>query len=68
MTLKELAMVYERYEVSDRAAAATALVTLKVFGVVTEEDKRYMWWIEASCEEKGKNTKKLETRSKNFLN
>ena len=27
-----------------------------------------MWWIEASCEEKGKNTeKKLETRSKELF-
>ena len=67
VTLKELAMVCERYDVSDRAGAAIASTTLKAFGIVTEEDKD-IWWIEASCEEKGKNTeKKLETKSKNYL-
>ena len=40
VTLKELAMVCERYEVSDRAGAAIASATLKAFGIVTEEDKR----------------------------
>ena len=40
VTLKELAMVCERYEVSDRASAAIALATLKAFGIVTEKDKR----------------------------
>ena len=38
---KELAMVCERYAVSDRAGAAIASDTLKAFGIVTEEDKRY---------------------------
>ena len=42
VTLKELAMVYERYEVSDRDGTATASATLKAFGIVTEEDKRYV--------------------------
>ena len=37
--LKELAMVCERY---DRAGAAVASATLKAFGIVTEEDKRYV--------------------------
>ena len=40
--LKELAMACERYEMSDRAGAAVASATLKAFGIVTEEDKRYM--------------------------
>ena len=40
--LKELTMVCERYEVSDRAGAAIASATLKAFGIVTEEDKRYV--------------------------
>ena len=40
--LKELAIVCERYEVSDRAGAATASATLKAFGIVAEEDKRYV--------------------------
>ena len=40
--LKELAMVCEQTEVSDRASAAIALATLKAFGIVTEEDKRYL--------------------------
>ena len=40
--LKELAMVCEQYEVSDRAGVAIALATLKAFGIVTEEDKRYV--------------------------
>ena len=35
-------MVCERYEVSDRAGVAIALATLKAFGIVTEEDKRYV--------------------------
>ena len=35
-------MVCERYEVSDRAGAATASATLKAFRIVTEEDKRYV--------------------------
>ena len=37
-------MVCQRvwYEVSDRAGAAIALATLKAFGIVTEEDKRYV--------------------------
>ena len=42
VTLKELAMVCERYEVSDRAGTAIASATLKAFGIVTEEDKRYV--------------------------
>ena len=33
VTLKELAMVCERYEVSDRAGTAIALATLKAFGM-----------------------------------
>ena len=40
--LKELAMICERYEVSDRAGAAIASATLKAFGIVTEDDKRYV--------------------------
>ena len=53
---------------SDRVDAAIASATLKAFGIVTEEYKN-MWWIKASCEEKDKNTeKKLEPRSKNYLN
>ena len=40
VTLKELAMVCKRYEVSDRAGAAIALATLKAFRIVTEKDKR----------------------------
>ena len=35
-------MVCERYEVSDRAGAAITSATLKVFGIATEEDKRYV--------------------------
>ena len=35
-------MVCERYEVSDRAGAGIASATLKAFGIVTEEDKRYV--------------------------
>ena len=35
-------MVCERYEVSGRAGAAMASATLKTFGIVTEEDKRYV--------------------------
>ena len=42
VTSKELAMVCERYEVSDRAGTAIASATLKAFGIVTEEDKRYV--------------------------
>ena len=42
VTLKELAMVCERYEVSDRAGAAIASATLKAFEIVTEKDKRYV--------------------------
>ena len=42
VTLKELAMACERYEVSDRAGAAIASVTLKALGISTEEDKRYV--------------------------
>ena len=42
VTLKELAMVCEQYEVSDRASAAIASATLKAFRIVTEEDKRYV--------------------------
>ena len=35
-------MVCERYEVSDRAGAAIASATLQAFGIVTQEDKRYV--------------------------
>ena len=42
VTLKELVMVCERYEVSDRAGATIASATLKAFGIVTKEDKRYV--------------------------
>ena len=42
VTLKELAMVCERYEVSDRTGTAIASATLKAFGIVTEENKRYV--------------------------
>ena len=42
VTSKGLAMVCERYEVFDRAGAAIASATLKAFGIVTEEDKRYV--------------------------
>ena len=42
VTLKELAMVCERYDVSDRAGAAIASATLKAFGIVTQKDKRYV--------------------------
>ena len=42
VTLKELAVVCERYEVCDRAGAAIASATLKAFGIVAEEKKRYM--------------------------
>ena len=43
VTLKELAMVCERYEMSARVGAAIALVTLKVFGIVTEEGWCNFW-------------------------
>ena len=42
VTLKELAMVCKRYEVSDRAGAAIASATIKAFGIVTEEDEKYV--------------------------
>ena len=42
VTLKEFAMVFERYEVPDRAGAVIASATVKAFGIVTEEDKRYV--------------------------
>ena len=42
VTLKELAMVCERYEVSDGAGAAIASATLKAFEIVTKEDKKYV--------------------------
>ena len=35
-------MVCEQYEVFDRADAGIASATLKAFGIVTEEDKRYV--------------------------
>ena len=37
-SLKNLAMMDERYQISDRAAAATGSATLKDFGVATEYD------------------------------
>ena len=68
VTLKELAMACERYEVSDRAGATIASATLKAFGIVAEEDKRYVV-DKSKLRREGKNTaKKLETRSKNYLN
>ena len=42
VTLIELTMICEQYKVSDRAGAAIASATLKAFGIVTEEDKRYV--------------------------
>ena len=42
VALKELAIVCERYKVSDRADAAIASATSKGFGIVTEEGKRYV--------------------------
>ena len=42
VTLKKLATVCEQYKVSDRAGSAIASTTLKAFGIVTEEDKRYV--------------------------
>ncbi len=35
-------MVCERYEASDGTGADISLTTLKAFGIVTEEDKRYV--------------------------
>ena len=68
VTLIEFALVWERYEVSDRAGAAIASATLKALKLLPKRIKD-MWRIELSCEEKDKNTeKKLETRSKNYLN
>ena len=42
VTLKELAMICERYKVSDSAGAAIALAKSRAFGIVTGEDKRYV--------------------------
>ena len=42
VTFKELVMVYERYKVFDSAGAAIASATIKAFGIVTEENKRYV--------------------------
>ena len=38
----KLAMVCERYEVFNKAGAAIASATLKSFGIVSEEDKKYL--------------------------
>ena len=65
VTLKELAMVCERYEVSDRAGAAIASATLKAFGIVTKEDKRYV--VDRS-KLRRERQKYREFRSKNYLN
>ena len=39
VSLKEVAMTCERYDVSDRAGAAIASATLKAFGIISEADK-----------------------------
>ena len=68
VTFKELAMVCKRYKVSNRAGAAIASAILKLLELLLKRIKD-MWWIEASSEEKGKNTeKKSETKRKNYLN
>ena len=64
----ELAIVCERYEASDRAGAAIASATLKAFGIVPEEDKRYVVDRSKLRRERQKTVKKLEKRSKNYLN
>ena len=42
VSLQELVMVFEGYEVSDRAGATTASVTLKAFGIDNEDDRSYV--------------------------
>ena len=62
VTLKELAMDCERYEVSDRAGAAIASATLKAFEIVTEEDKRYV--VDRSKLQRGRQKYREEIRNK----
>ena len=62
VTLKELAMVCERYEVTVRASAAIALATLKAFGIVTAEDERYV--VDRSKLRREKQKYKEEIRNK----
>ena len=42
VSLQELAIVGGRYKGSDRAGAVIASTTLKAFGIVTEEYRRYV--------------------------
>ena len=66
VTLKELAMVCERYEVFDRAGAAIASATLIAFGIVTEEDKIYV--VDRSKLRRERQKYREEIRSKNYFN
>ena len=63
--LKELAIVCERYEVSDRAGAAIASATLKAFKIVTEEDRRYV--VDRSKLRRERQKHKEEIREKKSL-
>ena len=62
ITLKELAKVCKRYEVSDRAGAAIASATLKAFGIVSEEDKRYV--VDRSKQRRQRQKYREEIRNK----
>ena len=60
--LKQLAMVCEKYEVSDRAGAATASATLKALKIVTEEDRKYV--VDRSKLRRGRQKHREEIREK----
>ena len=65
--LKELAMVCERYKVFDRAGAAIASATLKAFGIVTEEDKRYVVDRSKLWRERPKYREEIKNKEQEFI-
>ena len=67
VTLEELAMVCERCEVSGRAGAAIASAAIKAFGIVTEEDKRYVVIRSKLRREKQKYREKIRNKEQELF-
>ena len=67
VTLKELAMLCERYEVFDRAGAAIASATLKAFLIVTEEDKRYVVYRSKLRKERQKYREEIKNKEQELF-
>ena len=66
-SLKNLAMICERYQISDRAAAAIGSTTLKDFGIITDYDASLVIDRSKLRREHQKSGMKLEKQKKAYL-